>query len=257
MTKTPVLNVTNLAKRYGSHQVLRQVSFRIERGEVTAIIGPSGCGKSTLLRCLTWLDQPEEGQIEIGGQPFGTTSTSGKRKAQSRREIDRMRPKIGMVFQQFNLWPQYSALENIVRPQTVVLKRSVAEATSRAMELIEALGLSSVSDKLPSTLSGGQKQRVAIARAMAMDPELLLFDEPTAALDPELVGEVVKLLKALAAQGTTMAIVTHDIGFARRVADRAIFLDQGRVMLDSPIDRILENDLDPRIANFAKGLAST
>lgn len=257
MTQAPVLTVSDLAKSYGQFQVLKNVSFQINRGEVVAIIGPSGCGKSTLLRCLTWLEQPEAGQIEIGGEPFGTTSSSGRRKLQSRRTIDMMRPKIGMVFQQFHLWPHLSAIDNIIRPQVVVLKRTVEHARARAVDLIAALDLSSVGDKLPSTLSGGQKQRVAIARAMAMDPELLLFDEPTAALDPELVGEVVKLLRDLALQGTTMAIVTHDISFARRVADRAIFLDQGRVMLDASIDQIFDGNADPRIANFARGSTST
>lgn len=255
MTDSPVLAVSNLAKSYGQHQVLKDISFEVERGEVVAVIGPSGCGKSTLLRCLTWLEQPEEGEIRVGGEPFGACMVDGRRKIQSRRALDRMRPRIGMVFQQFHLWPHLSSLENIIRPQTVVLKRTYEDARACAVRLLTALGLADQADKLPSTLSGGQRQRVAIARAMAMDPELLLFDEPTAALDPELVGDVLKLLRDLAAQGTTMVVVTHDIGFARRVADRAIFLDQGRVVGNGLVDEIFGGEANPRIATFVEGSA--
>lgn len=253
MIQRPVLTVSHLSKSYGHHQVLKDISFEVDRGEVVAIIGPSGCGKSTLLRCLTWLEQPEEGEIRVGGAPFGAVVSGGKRKVQPRRFIDRTRPKIGMVFQQFHLWSHLTALENIARAQMVVLKRAPKEARSRAMDLLNALGLKANAEKLPSMLSGGQRQRVAIARAMAMDPELLLFDEPTAALDPELVGDVLSLLREIAGQGTTMAVVTHEIGFARKVADRLIFLDHGRIVVDGQVADVLGEQMNPRLAAFVEG----
>lgn len=256
MTSIPVLVVSDLSKSYGHHQVLKNINFEIERGEVVAVIGPSGCGKSTLLRCLTWLEQPEAGEIRLAGKPFGAAVVDGVRKPQPRHMIDAMRPSIGMVFQQFHLWPHLSAVENIVRPQTVVLKRTAEDARTRAMKLLGALGLAGNADKLPNTLSGGQRQRVAIARAMAMDPELLLFDEPTAALDAELVGDLLKLLRGLASQGTTMVVVTHDIGFARAVADRAIFLEKGRVVEDGPIAQIFGEEVNSRVTAFIEGSAS-
>ncbi|WAJ28316.1 amino acid ABC transporter ATP-binding protein [Antarcticirhabdus aurantiaca] len=247
---TPLLSVSALRKSFRGTPVLKDVYLDVAKGEVVALIGPSGCGKSTLLRCLTWLDPPDDGFILIDGQPFGRALVGDTVRRQGRREIDRLRPKIGMVFQQLHLWPHLSALENVVRPQVVVLKRPREEAVARAQDLLAGLGLGGLEDRFPYALSGGQKQRAAIARALAMDPALMLFDEPTSALDPELVGGVLQLLRRLAGEGMTMVVVTHEIGFAAHVADRIAFMDGGRIVEDGPARQVMEAPADPRLAAF-------
>ncbi len=204
--------------------MLDQLSLDVQEGEIVALLGPSDCGKSILLRCTTWLEPPDEGFIEVGGKPFGRWhSEGGGIHHQSRKDLDRMRPRIGLVFQQLNLWPHMSALENVVRAQCVVLRRKRDDAERRGNALLSGLELSAFAQGPVQSLSGGQRQRVTIARALAMDPEVMLFDEPTSALDPELVGEVLELLKSLAAQGTTMLVVTHSVGFAAALANRIAF----------------------------------
>jgi polar amino acid transport system ATP-binding protein len=250
MTAVPALSVTALAKSYRGRTVLQDVYLDVGKGEVVVIMGPSGCGKSTLLRCITWLDPPSDGFITVDGKPFGRALRGEVVRHQSRREIDAVRPRIGMVFQQFNLWPHMTALENVVRPQVVVLRRPRAEATRKARDLLAGLGLSGFHDRLPFALSGGQRQRVAIARALAMDPAVMLFDEPTSALDPELVGGVLALLRGLAADGITMMVVTHEVGFAAQVADRAVFMDGGRIVETGPAADVLRAPRDPRLAAF-------
>jgi polar amino acid transport system ATP-binding protein len=251
MSAPPVLRVSALSKRFLRTVALDQVYLDIAPGEIVALIGPSGCGKSTLLRCLTWLEQPDDGFIEVAGRAFGRELTfGGVVRRQSRREIDALRPKIGLVFQQLHLWPHMTALENIVRPQIVVLKRPRREAEARARELLARLALSDRADSYPHALSGGQKQRVAIARALAVDPALMLFDEPTSALDPELVGEVLGVLRDLAASGMTMLVVTHEIGFAAKVADRIAFMDHGRIVESGPARELLAAPKEPRLRQF-------
>ena len=250
MMDVPVLSVAGLVKRFRGIAALDGVYLDIAKGEVVALIGPSGCGKSTLLRCLTWLDQPDDGFITIEGKPFGRERTGTVVKRHGRRQIDLMRPRIGLVFQQFNLWPHLTALENVIRPQLVVLRRSREEATERAQTLLASLDLSDRATLYPHALSGGQRQRVAIARALAMDPALMLFDEPTSALDPELVGDVLSLLRQLAAAGMTMVVVTHEIAFAAHVADRIAFMDQGRIIEDGPAAQVMTRPSDPRVARF-------
>lgn len=246
-----VLSVTGIAKRFGRTMALDGVYLDIRRGEVVALIGPSGCGKSTLLRCITWLQEPDEGFIDVDGRPFGRErNAQGLVRRHGRREIDAMRPRIGMVFQQLNLWPHLTALENTARPQVVLLKRTREDAERRGLALLARLGLADLAARHPHELSGGQKQRVAIARTLAMDPALMLFDEPTSALDPELVGEVLSLLRDLAATGMTMLVVTHEIGFAAGVADRIAFMDGGRIIEDGPSRDVMERPADPRVRAF-------
>ena len=235
----PALRVEGLTKNFRTTTALDSVYLDIKQGEIVALIGRSGCGKSTFLRCLTWLEQPDDGFIEVAGQPFGRERHGAVVRRQNPRQIDRIRPRIGLVFQQLNLWPHLTALENIVRPQTVVLRRPREEATRRARELLTRLGLGDRAERYPHALSGGQKQRVAIARALAMDPALMLFDEPTSALDPELVGEVLAVL-----------LVTHEIGFAANVADRIAFMDKGRIIEEGPARQLLDNPRDPRLRSF-------
>ena len=250
MSGVPVLSVAGLVKRFRGVTALDGVYLDIAKGEVVALIGPSGCGKSTLLRCLTWLEQPDDGFIAIEGKPFGRERTGTVVRRHRRRQIDLMRPRIGLVFQQFNLWPHLTALENVIRPQLVVLGRSREEATERARGLMESLDLTDRATLHPHALSGGQRQRVAIARALAMDPALMLFDEPTSALDPELVGDVLALLRRLAADGMTMVVVTHEIAFAAHVADRIAFMDKGRIIEDGPAAKVMTRPSDPRVARF-------
>jgi polar amino acid transport system ATP-binding protein len=251
MTAPPVLRVSALTKRFFGTTAIDDLYLDVHEGEIVALIGPSGCGKSTLLRCLTWLEQPDDGFIEVTGKPFGRELTSGGVvRRQGRREIDALRPKIGIVFQQFNLWPHLTALENVVRPQVVVLGRPRTEAMRRGKDLLARLGLAERMDRHPHTLSGGQQQRVAIARALAMDPALMLFDEPTSALDPELVGDVLAVLRSLAEIGMTMLVVTHEIGFAANVADRIAFMDRGRIIEEGSARDIIAAPREPRLRNF-------
>jgi polar amino acid transport system ATP-binding protein len=235
MSDPPVLRVTALSKSFQDIVAVDAIDLTVRKGEVIAIIGPSGCGKTTLLRCMAGLERPDQGLVEIEGVLFGHEKRGDRIRRQSPRRMDRMRPKVGLVFQQLNLWPHLSALENVVRPQVVVLKRAREEATEHARGLLSSLGLLDKSSEFPGTLSGGQRQRVAIARALAMDPALLMFDEPTSALDPELVSEFLTLLRRLASSGMTMIIVTHEMKFATNVADRLILMRKGRIVEDTPV----------------------
>jgi polar amino acid transport system ATP-binding protein len=251
MSDDLALRVTGLTKRFGGTIALDDVYLDIPKGQVVTLVGPSGCGKSTLLRCLTWLEPPDRGIIEIAGRPFGRERGPGGIVRHHRgREIDRKRPQIGLVFQQLNLWPHWSVRANIERPQRIVLGRDAGTARARADELMDQLRITGLAENFPARLSGGQRQRVAIARALAMDPALMLFDEPTSALDPELVGEVLGILRALAARHTTMLVVTHEIGFARAAADRVLFMDKGAIIADGPPAEVMAGAGNPRVRSF-------
>ncbi|MCR4431312.1 MAG: amino acid ABC transporter ATP-binding protein [Tepidanaerobacteraceae bacterium] len=218
--KAPAISIKNLHKSFGSLKVLEDINLTVFSGEVVVIIGPSGSGKSTLLRCIKNLERPERGAIFVEGRPLEARSKSFKALQQ----------EIGMVFQHFNLFPHMTALENVMEGPVTVKKMQRKEAEGIAMDLLSRVGLAEKKDVYPSRLSGGQKQRVAIARALAMQPKVMLFDEPTSSLDPELVGEVLSVMKNLAREGMTMIVVTHEMGFAREVADRVVFMDGGRIL---------------------------
>jgi polar amino acid transport system ATP-binding protein len=217
-----VLSVAGLSKSFGSLQVLSDINFSVTRGETVCLLGPSGSGKSTLLRCINWLERPDRGQILLDGEPVGV-STGDK-------DLAHMRTRIGMVFQHFALWPHLTVLQNVMEAPLHVQRRAKAEVLAEAEALLRRVGLYDKKDVFPARLSGGQKQRVGIARALAMKPALLLFDEPTSALDPELVGEVLAVMRDLAAEGMTMVVVTHEMAFAREAASRVIFMDMGSVV---------------------------
>jgi polar amino acid transport system ATP-binding protein len=251
MSAPAALEVEGLGLRYGAHRALDEVHFEVARGEVVALVGPSGCGKTSLLRCLTWLTPPTEGFVRIDGDWLGRERDhAGLVRRHGRREIDRMRPRVGMVFQSLNLWPHLSVRENVERPQRVVLGRDPSTARDRADGTLSRLRIAELAAKRPAQLSGGQRQRVAIARALAMDPALMLFDEPTSALDAELISEVLALLRELADQGTTMLVVTHEIGFARHVANRMLFMDQGRIIAEGPPATVIDHETNPRVRGF-------
>jgi len=227
----PLLEAVDIRKRYGRNEVLRGVSFGVERGDVKAVLGPSGSGKSTLLRCLALLEPIDTGQVRLEGRTVGVRS-SGRAARLPERELAHQRRDIGMVFQRFNLFPHLTALGNVMLGLTEVRGRSRAEAAQVAGDMLERVGLGARVRFYPSELSGGQQQRVAIARALVMNPKVMLFDEPTSALDPELVGEVLAVMEELAREGMTMVVVTHEIGFAKRVASRVIMMDEGEIVED-------------------------
>ena len=227
----PLLEAVDIRKRYGRNEVLRGVSFGVERGDVKAVLGPSGSGKSTLLRCLSLLEPIDTGQVRLEGRTVGVRS-SGRAARLPERELAHQRRDIGMVFQRFNLFPHLTALGNVMLGLTEVRGRSRAEAAQVAGDMLERVGLGARVRFYPSELSGGQQQRVAIARALVMNPKVMLFDEPTSALDPELVGEVLAVMEELAREGMTMVVVTHEIGFAKRVASRVIMMDEGEIVED-------------------------
>ena len=240
ITNQTLIKVEKLEKSFGKVDVLKGVDLEIKKGEVVVIIGPSGCGKSTFLRTLNLLEQPTGGNIIFEGVNITDPKT----------DINIHRQKIGMVFQQFNLFPHMTVLKNMTIAPMKLLKLSKADAEKRAMELLERVGLADRANSYPSQLSGGQKQRVAIVRALAMQPEVMLFDEPTSALDPEMVGEVLDVMKSLANDGMTMAIVTHEMGFAREVADRVLFIDQGIIMEQGSPEEVFGNPQSPRLKDF-------
>jgi len=224
------LKVTDLHKHYGTHPVLRGLSLEAHTGDVISVIGASGSGKSTLLRCINLLERPNAGTIEVAGETLALAmAKDGMLRATDAGQLQRVRSQVAMVFQNFNLWSHKTALENVIEAPMHVLKLSRDEAVARARRDLDKVGLVNVEDRYPAFLSGGQQQRVAIARALAMDPQVMLFDEPTSALDPELVGEVLDVLKALAREGRTMIVVTHEMAFARDVSNRVVFLDQGEI----------------------------
>jgi polar amino acid transport system ATP-binding protein len=235
-----VIKVESLSKSFGKQEVLRDISTEVKKGDVVAIIGPSGSGKSTLLRCMNLLEVPTKGKILIDG----TDITSKK------ADVTLVRQKIGMVFQHFHLFPHMTVLENLTYAPVKVKKLAKETARQKARELLGRVGLSDKADVYPSKLSGGQKQRVAIARSLAMEPEIMLFDEPTSALDPEMVKEVLEVMKGLAHTGMTMAIVTHEMGFAREVADRILFLDGGRLIEEAPPEQFFSRPQSERAKQF-------
>ena len=247
----PMIEIRGLTKRFGAHEVLRGVDLKIAASEVVCLIGPSGSGKSTLLRCVNFLEPYDSGEVRIEGRLIGyEDAPNGARRPMAGRHLREMRREIGMVFQHFNLWPHMTALHNVAEPLRRVRGLAHAEAAERAMAMLARVGLADKADAYPSRLSGGQQQRVAIARALAMQPNVMLFDEPTSALDPELVGEVLDVMKNLAGEGMTMLIVTHEMGFAAHVADRIAFIDSGRILDDGPPRRVLHESREPRVKQF-------
>lgn len=236
---SPILSIEHLKKSFGDHIVLRDISFEVMQGDVVSIIGPSGSGKSTLLRCINFLEQPTGGSIRFHDKNAETEWSSAQYHA-----------KVGMVFQSFNLFANMSVLENCVSGQMKVLKRSREQAEEKALFYLEKVGMAPYRSARPAQLSGGQKQRVAIARALAMDPEVLLFDEPTSALDPEMVGEVLSVMRQLAASGLTMLVVTHEMAFARDVSKRVIFMDNGLIAEDGDPENVFSNPKQERTREF-------
>lgn len=235
-----LIEVRNLHKHFGDVEVLNGISTEIHKGEVVAIIGPSGCGKSTFLRSLNLLEEPTSGQITFEGTDITDKSV----------DINKMRQKIGMVFQQFNLFPNYTVRENIMLAPVQTGQMNKEEAAARADELLLRVGLAEKADVYPAMLSGGQKQRIAIARALAMNPDVMLFDEPTSALDPEMVGEVLELMKGLAQDGMTMVVVTHEMGFAREVASRVMFINEGQIQEENTPEEFFAHPQNPRLCDF-------
>ncbi|AFG35294.1 amino acid ABC transporter ATP-binding protein, PAAT family [Fervidobacterium pennivorans DSM 9078] len=239
-TEKIIIKIENLVKRFGKLEVLKGINLQVKRGETIVIIGPSGGGKSTLLRCINKLEEYQGGKIYLDGVDI------------DEYDVNQLRTRIGMVFQQFNLFPHMNVLDNLILAPTKVKKMPREEAIEKAKVLLSRVGLLDKIDAYPEQLSGGQKQRVAIARALMMDPEIMLFDEPTSALDPELVGEVLDVMKDLARSGMTMLVVTHEMGFARDVADRIVFISQGVVEEEGPPEEILRNPKKPRTREFLR-----
>ena len=253
MTETPLIRVRDLRKTFGKLEVLRGVSFDVQRGEVMAIIGPSGSGKSTLLRCLNFLEEYEAGEVLFDSTLVGyRKDAAGRLRPDSERNIRRVRARMGMVFQSFNLFPHKTVLENVTEGPVIVQRAPRAEAEERARALIARVGLTDKLATYPPQLSGGQQQRAAIARALAMQPDAMLFDEPTSALDPELVGEVLDVMRTLANEGMTMVVVTHEMGFARQVADRVMMMDRGEIVELAPPNQIFGAPSSPRTAEFLR-----
>jgi ABC-type polar amino acid transport system ATPase subunit len=250
----PILEIAGLRKRFGALEVLRDVSLSVAPGEVVVVIGPSGSGKTTLLRCINLLEEYDHGTIAVDGEPIGyrTDGRTGRRLRMSERDIARARERIGMVFQSFNLFPHMNVLQNIVAAPVRVKRIERRRAEIRALELLAMVGLSDKATEYPVRLSGGQQQRVAIARALAMDPKIMLFDEVTSALDPELVGEVLAAMQQLAGDGMTMVVVTHEMSFARDIADRIVFMDGGVIVEEGKPDQLLFAPRTERVRAFLK-----
>ncbi len=247
----PIIRVDKMSKSFDERWVVDRVSFEVARGEVVCVLGPSGSGKSTMLRCLNWLAPPTEGAIWLGGERLGVIERpDGTLAPVPAAALRKQRARFGMVFQQFNLWPHRTALHNVMEGLVVVKGLPKPQARDMARAVIAKVGLEARQDAYPSQLSGGQQQRVAIARALAMEPEILLFDEPTSALDPELVGEVLDVIKDLAKRDVTMIIVTHEMHFAAEVADRIIFMDEGRIVEQGPPAEFFANPREPRARQF-------
>ncbi|MGO2612596.1 amino acid ABC transporter ATP-binding protein [Corynebacterium flavescens] len=251
---TPMISAQNVHKSFGDLEVLKGINIEVERGEVACLLGPSGSGKSTFLRCVNHLDKVTGGRLYVDGQLIGYREKDGVLYEVSEKEAAAQRADIGMVFQSFNLFPHRTVLDNIIEAPVHVKKVPVAKAKAHAMELLERVGLAHKRDAYPIQLSGGQQQRVAIARAVAMDPKLMLFDEPTSALDPELVGEVLRVMRDLAADGMTMLVVTHEMGFAREVADKVFFMDSGVVVEQGTPQQVLDNPRHERTKAFLSSL---
>lgn len=248
-----VIQVQDLHKSFDKIEAVRGVTFDVERGEVLTIIGPSGSGKSTLLRCLNFLEEYQQGEVRFDGELVGyRKDAAGKLRRDSERNIGRLRAQMGMVFQSFNLFPHRTVLQNVMEGPVVVKRQSRAAAEETARGLLARVGLSDKAMEYPAKLSGGQQQRAAIARALAMEPSAMLFDEPTSSLDPELVGEVLDVIQSLAASGMTMVVVTHEMGFARQVADRLMVMDQGKIVELGTPEQIFTAPESPRTAEFLR-----
>jgi ABC-type polar amino acid transport system ATPase subunit len=250
----PLLEAVAIQKRYGRNEVLRGVSFGVERGDVKAVLGPSGSGKSTMLRCLALLEPIDAGEVRLEGRTVGVRQSGSRSVRLPERELAHQRSDIGMVFQKFNLFPHLTALGNVMLGLTEVRKRSKADAAQVAGDILERVGLGARAGFYPSELSGGQQQRVAIARALVMNPKVMLFDEPTSALDPELVGEVLAVMEELAREGMTIVVVTHEIGFARKVADRVIMMDEGQIIEDATPDEFFDRPRHERTRRFLEAV---
>ncbi len=248
------LQVADLYKRFGDLEVLKGVSLTACEHDVIAILGASGSGKSTLLRCINLLEVPDAGEVRVGGELIRMrTGRHGQAMPADRRQVDRIRARLGMVFQQFNLWSHLTVLQNVIEAPIHVLRLPRREAVERARALLDKVGLADKHDYFPAHLSGGQEQRAAIARALAMEPDVMLFDEPTSALDPELVGEVLKVIRDLAEEGRTMLIVTHEVGFARDVSSRTVFLHEGQIEEEGASRAVLDDPQSPRFRRFLSG----
>ncbi|MGW0994324.1 amino acid ABC transporter ATP-binding protein [Streptomyces sp. NPDC002520] len=253
-SRGPMLVAHRVRKNFAHIEVLKDISFTVEQGEVVCLIGPSGSGKSTLLRCVNHLEAPTSGWFKVDGAFVGYRKAGTHLYEQRERVACRMRSEIGMVFQAFNLFPHMTALQNVIEGPVQVKRESKSAAREHATELLRRVGLGSKADRYPKQLSGGEQQRVAIARALAMRPKLMLFDEPTSALDPELVGEVLDVMRALAAEGMTMIIATHEMGFAADVADTVIFMDQGVIVERGTADQVIASPANPRTQRFLRNL---
>jgi len=245
---TPAVEIRQLSKKFGGIEVLSGIDLKVERGQTVSILGSSGSGKSTMLRCINWLEQPDSGEIYISGERMGVKSCG--RKQMSNRELAAMRARTAMVFQSFNLWPHLTVMQNVTEAPIHVLGINRREANEHAAALLDKVGLSHKKDVYPWSLSGGQRQRVAIARALAMNPEVILFDEPTSALDPELVGEVLAVIRSLAEDGFTMVIVTHEMEFARAVSDEVVFIDKGVVVERAAPEKFFTDADSERVRQF-------
>ncbi|MBF0234111.1 MAG: ATP-binding cassette domain-containing protein [Desulfamplus sp.] len=255
MTQQTTLSVHDLHKSFGSLKVLSGISVSAFKGDVISILGSSGSGKSTFLRCINMLEIPDRGRIVVAGEEIlMKKNRRGENVPQNMKQVERIRSRLSMVFQQFNLWSHMTVLENVIEAPVHVLKVSKKEAIERAKECLEKVGIFNKAESYPAHLSGGQQQRAAIARALAMEPEALLFDEPTSALDPELVGEVLAVIRSLAEEGRTMLVVTHEMAFAKDVSNRVIFLNQGLIEEDGHPEQVFENPKSERFRQFITGI---
>lgn len=246
----PIVELRDIHKNFGALEVLKGVSFEASAGEVISLIGSSGSGKSTILRCINMLEVPSRGDVLIDGQELRMRETRNGRQPADANQLRKVRSKLGMVFQSFNLWAHLSILENVMEAPLHVQKRAPDEVREEALALLDKVGIKDKADAYPNQLSGGQQQRAAIARALCINPELMLFDEPTSALDPELEGEVLRVIKLLADEGRTMLLVTHDMKFAREVSDRVIFLHQGQIEEEGPVDAVFGATKSERLKQF-------
>ena len=249
------LEISNLNKKFGNINGLNKVSLSVSKGEVICIIGPSGCGKSTLLRSINWLTPPDSGEVKLEDNIVG--SKNGKLNIKQTKLLNDLRARMGMVFQQFNVWPHLTVLDNVIKAQMVVAKRSKNNAEAKAIKILSEVGLRGKITEWPDNLSGGQKQRLAMARSLAMDPVLMLLDEPTSALDPELVGEILSVLRNLVNNGMTMLIVTHELGFASKFGDRIVFMDKGEIIEEGAPNKILRTPKTERLKMFLEKLNIT
>lgn len=248
MLNNTAVSVKNVSKQFDNVEVLRDINLTVEKGTVVSILGSSGSGKSTLLRCMNWLEQPDRGEIHIGGQRIGVNGQSGK--TMSHGELSKIRERVGMVFQSFNLWPHLTVQQNVMEALLHVKGMKREQAADIARQQLDKVGMGHKTDVYPITLSGGQKQRVAIARSLAMSPEVILFDEPTSALDPELVNEVLGVMKSLAAEGYTMVVVTHEMDFARQVSNEVVFLEKGLLIEKAPPEKFFTQPDSERVRQF-------